>query len=86
MAAHAHGAGDFHQVGVLFHKTLFVSALMFFPISISMVFAENILGLWNPDPILCQIAGRFCMYSIPAIACLAVFYAYKGKQIRNVCV
>ncbi|KAL4467912.1 hypothetical protein ABPG74_013247 [Tetrahymena malaccensis] len=78
MASHAHGAKNYEQVGILFQKTLFVSSIMFIPICIMMIYAEQILLLWNENADLCQIAGQLCIFAIPGIAFVAVYYAFKA--------
>ncbi|EGR31550.1 MatE efflux family protein, putative [Ichthyophthirius multifiliis] len=78
MASHEHGAGNYNQVGILFQKTLYISFLMFIPISLSMYFSENIISLWNRDIYLSYIAGQYCIYQIPGIFFTAIYYAYKA--------
>jgi len=55
--------------------------IIFIPIVLAMVFADDILSLWNDDQQFTSIAGEYCLYSIPGLFSASLYYALKGIDI-----
>ncbi|EGR33597.1 MatE efflux family protein, putative [Ichthyophthirius multifiliis] len=78
MAAHAYGAKNYPQVGLLLYKCQFVMLLLFIPITICMIFAKEILLLWNTNIHICEIAQVYCIWCIPGLFFTSIFYSMRG--------
>ncbi|KAL4478671.1 hypothetical protein ABPG74_006906 [Tetrahymena malaccensis] len=79
LAAHAHGAGNYEQVGILYQRTLYITLIMFIPIGLSLYFAEDILMLWNSDVELCKQAGSYCISALPGLFFAAIAFQFKAS-------
>ncbi|KAL4478672.1 hypothetical protein ABPG74_006907 [Tetrahymena malaccensis] len=79
LAAHAHGAGNYKQVGLLYQRTLFISLIMFIPICWCILFSENILQLWNSDIEICRQAANFSISALPGLFFVAIAFQFKAS-------
>jgi Na+-driven multidrug efflux pump len=62
-------------------KTMYISFIIFIPITILMIFSENVLSLWmkgEENIIISQIAGRYCIASIPGLFFSGLYFIFKG--------
>ncbi|KAL4470916.1 hypothetical protein ABPG72_005950 [Tetrahymena utriculariae] len=79
LAAHAHGAGNYKQVGLLYQRTLFISMIMFIPIFSCIIFSENILQLWNSDIRICRQAANFSISALLGVFFGAIAFQFKAS-------
>lgn len=79
LAAHAHGSKNYDLVGILYQRTLFISLILFFPVTFAMIYSEDILFLWSDNPEICRQAGIWCVYALPGLFFAAISYQFRGK-------